>query len=199
MVNSSTQNTYTFFLNQQSTNGYKGFVGFGIKELDKYEQKLHCSNKTSYLPKFKNNINFTTNFWLRVYTSGCYYIDPTTGKWSSYGVEIQSDSNERYTHCVSSHLTEFAGGWIVLPATIDFEYVWANASFTKNALIYSMCIVVFSLYVLLSIWARRMDIIDAKKIGVVALDDNFADDNYFYEVLVLTGTRKEAGTDSKVI
>ena len=62
-----------------------------------------------------NQSSFTSNFWLRTYASGCYYMDTKTNKWSSYGVEILSDSNLTHSHCVSSHLTTFAGGFIVLP------------------------------------------------------------------------------------
>ena len=193
---------YSFFLNQTENKGFKGFVSIGIKELDSVEYNKYCRLKTinkNVLPEPKAaNLSFTHDFSLKAWTSGCYFLDTSRGEWSSYGVEIMPDSNEFYAHCASSHLTEFAGGWLVLPASINFEYVWANASFEKNLNIYLTIIVILVLYVLVGVWARFMDIKDAKKIGIAVLDDNDPLDHYFYEVTVFTGAGIQAETESKV-
>ena len=44
-----------------------------------------------------------------------------------------------------------------------------------------------------------MDRQDFLKIGVSPLIDNKSEDGYFYEIIVFTGNRVNAGTDSKVI
>jgi hypothetical protein len=43
-------------------------------------------------------------------------------------------------------LTTFAGGWIVLPAPINWNYVFANLDFAKNKTIYLTIIIIAVLY-----------------------------------------------------
>jgi hypothetical protein len=60
-------------------------------------------------------------------------------------------------------------------------------------------LILFALYILFSIWGRWMDKQDFLKIGVTPLIDNHPIDDYFYEIVAITGNRVNAGTDSKVI
>ena len=149
-----------------------------------------------------NQSSFTSNFWLRTFASGCYYMDTATNDWSSYGMEILEDSNLTHTHCISSHLTTFAGGFIVLPNAIDFNNVWANASFLQNPIIYSTVIALVCLYILLGVWARWMDMKDEKKCGITLLgnleEHKKKENKYIYEIISFTGNRLNAGTKSKV-
>jgi len=117
----------------------------------------------------------------------------------SYGMEVLETTNITDTHCVSNHLTSFAGGWMVLPPQINFEYVLANASFLKNPTIYITVIVLICLYILLAIWSRWMDRKDEQKVGITILnqDENF-ENKYIYEIIFFTGARKDAATDSRV-
>ena len=207
-VTLSNDSFYLFFLNSTQVNGFKGFVGYGIRELTPNELNTYCipsinnTNKLSLksppLLANSNNINFTNDFLLLSYTSGCYYYESASGKWSSYGTEVVFDTNLYETHCLTTHLTSFAGGLVVLPSAINFEYVFANASFLQNPIIYSTVIVVTLLYVFFCIWAHLMDKKDLNKLNIIPLDDNLNNHNYFYEVIVFTGSRQEAGTDSKV-
>ena len=200
---------YLFFLSSAQVNGHKGFVGYGIRELTPSELNTYCtpsfdnanklSLKSAPLLADSNKINFTKDFLLLSYTSGCYYYESASGKWSSHGTEVVSDTSLYETHCLSTHLTSFAGGLVVLPSAINFEYVFANASFLQNPIIYSTVIVVTLLYALFSVWAHWMDKRDLNKLNIIPLDDNLTNHNYFYEVIVFTGNRQEAGTDSKVM
>ena len=125
-----------------------------------------------------NQSSFTSNFWLRTYASGC-------------------------SHCVSSHLTTFAGGFIVLPNAIDFNHVLANASFLQNPVIYSTVIALICLYILLGVWARWMDKKDEDKCGITLIgnmkDHMNKEHRYIYEIICFTGNRLNAGTKSKVL
>ena len=181
-------------------NNYRGFVGMSLRELSSNETQEYCSG--NYSIKLAEapiaEVNFTSNFWVSAYTSGCYYLNEPSGKWSSDGLEIFADTNESYTHCSTRHLTEFAGGFVVLPSQINFEYVWANASFASNPAIYITIIVITGLYIILACWAFLVDRRDRMRTGVTPLSDNKPGDNYFYEVIVYTGTRRDAGTESKV-
>ena len=178
-----------------SVNGRKGYVGFSINELN-----VNCENKSLNINETMNG-TLVDNFEIRVYTSGCYYMDMITKKWSSSGLEILIDSNETHFHCQSNHLTTFAGGFIVLPNAINFNYVWSRASFTQNPVIYTTVIVLICSYILLAIWSRYMDKKDEAKCGITVLgDDDFKErkNKYAYEICVFTGLRLNAGTKSKV-
>ncbi|CAF1690108.1 unnamed protein product, partial [Adineta ricciae] len=51
---------------------------------------------------------------------------------------------------------------------------------------------------ILLFYARFYDKKDLEKLGVTPLIDNKKSDEYFYQILVFTGQRKDAGTESKV-
>ena len=80
-------------------NGFKGFIGYSIRELDSNETDLYCSSsQANEIPKSQNQVNFTSDFMLRTYSSGCYFYDTNTGKWSSNGMDIYEDSTMQQTH-----------------------------------------------------------------------------------------------------
>jgi polycystin 1L2 len=68
----------------------------------------------------------------------------------------------------------------------------------KNKTVYLTVISVSVIYVLLIIYARYKDKKDVEKLGVTALPDNHKADQYFYQIIVFTGHRKDAGTKSNV-
>ena len=197
---------YLIFANMSQVNSFKGYVGVFIQEINLTQYDINCVNKSmtsidAIISNFTSTNNQTkSNYWLRIYASGCYYMDPATKKWSTNGMEILSDSNLTHTHCLASHLTTFAGGFIVLPNAINFDQVWANASFLQNPVIYSTVIALVCLYVVLAVWARYMDWKDEQKVGFTLVGDLKEDkeNKYIYEIVVFTGNRLNAGTKSKV-
>jgi hypothetical protein len=90
------------------------------------------------------------------------------------------------------------GGVIPLPSSIDFGYAFANAGFLQNMTIYLTVIIMTSLYIVMFILCRWMDWRDEARCAIHVMKDNNLDDLYFYEVIVHTGARQAAGTDSKV-
>ena len=196
---------YQLFLNMAQVNSFNGTLGFGFRQLNETEMNTYCSGVPYSVtePPLVDYLTFNESIGIRIMTSGCYYMDMDSGVWRTDGVEvIEEGTNTTHTHCRSTHLTEFAGGLIVLPPPIDLDYGFANASFEKNALIYLTVIGVLCLYIALAIWAFYMDRLDKLKTGICALTDNdpylALESSYFYEFIVLTGTRNGAGTDSKV-
>ena len=123
---------HLFFQNMTQVNGFKGFVGFGIRELDSNETKLYCFNQrtTTRFPQIQTQVNFTSDFMIRTYSSGCYFYDANTGKWCSSGMDIYGDTNFEQTHCMSNHLTSFAGGFVLLPSKINISC--ANTIISRN-------------------------------------------------------------------
>ena len=163
-------------------NGFKGLVGYGIRELNSSEINLYCSNPTNVInsvPLIQSQINFTYDFMIRSYTSGCYYFDALTGKWMADGMDNFNDTNLQQTHCLSSHLTSFAGGLFILPNNFNFQYVFANASFTQNWIIYCTLILFLFLYIFFALLSIYMDL---GKMKITLLKDNSFNDNYFYEL-----------------
>jgi hypothetical protein len=182
-------------------NGFKGFVGYGIRELSQNEMNLYCLYRSSSntFPTIQSEFNFTSDFMIRSYSSGCYYFDTNTGKWYSNGMDIYEDTNLEKTHCMSNHLTTIAGGLVILPSTINFQYVFAETLLSKSLLAFLILFIITCIYILFAIWSRYIDIQDVKKMNLVLLKDNNPNHSYFYEVIVFTGTREKSGTQSKVL
>ncbi len=107
-------------------------------------------------------------------------------------------TNYNETQCFSTHLTTFAGGLMILPAPINWNYVFVNHGFLKNKTIYLTVICVSVIYLVLMIYARFKDKKDIEKLGVTPLLDNHKLDEYLYQIIVFTGQRKNAGTKSNV-
>ncbi|CAF1000565.1 unnamed protein product [Adineta steineri] len=197
--NLTNDDIYRYFIDNQQTLGHQSLI-FGIRELNSTEINNYCLNSSSIntsLPITDESINFTSNYELLIYTSGCYYLDENNN-WKSDGLIVGSLTNLYKTECLSTHLTTFAGGFIVLPAPINWSYVFANADFMKNKTVYLTMIFTSVIYIILMIYARFKDKKDFEKLGVTPLADNNKSDHYYYQILVFTGQRTNAGTDSKV-
>ncbi|CAF1290182.1 unnamed protein product, partial [Adineta ricciae] len=130
---------------------------------------------------------------LRLYTSGCYYLD-SNNQWQSDGLIVGSLTNTNETECFSTHLTTFAAGFLVLPSPIHWNYVFLHANFNRNKTIYITMISVSILYLLIMIYARFKDKNDIEKLGVIALEDNRQEDQYCYQIIIFTDHRKDAET-----
>lgn len=182
------------------TNGFKGFVGYSLRELNQTEIYLFCNKKIvlKSLPLIYNRTNFTSDFMIRAYTSGCYYYDSNIGKWLADGMEIYENTDLSKSHCSSNHLTLFASGLVLVPQEINFQHIFADASFTRNPCVYITVIIIICIYILFAIWAKYMDFLDSKKSNTLILNDNNPLDDYAYELIVFTGNRSESGTRSKV-
>ncbi|UJR09103.1 hypothetical protein I4U23_013350 [Adineta vaga] len=191
---------YKYYIDNEETSDHQSLI-FGIRELSILEMNEYCwNNKTldnSSVPVTDIECNFTSNYELRIYTSGCYYLDENNN-WKSEGLVVGPLTNHYETECLSNHLTTFAGGFIVLPAPINWSYVFANADFMKNKTVYLTMICTSVLYIILMIYGRFKDKKDIEKLGVTPLGDNRRSDQYYYQILVFTGQRTNAGTESKV-
>ena len=189
---------YRYYVDNRKTSSHQSVI-FGLRELNSTEMINFCSNVSiTHPPITDHQFNFTSNYELRIYTSGCYYLD-TNNKWKSDGLVVGPLTNFDRTQCFSTHLTQFTGGLQVLPAPIDWNYVFANADFMKNKTIYFTVICVTVIYLILMIYSRYKDRKDLQKLGVTPLPDNHPSDQYFYEILVFTGHRQGSGTKSKVM
>ncbi|CAF1585319.1 unnamed protein product, partial [Adineta steineri] len=189
---------YKYFLNNAQTFGHQSII-FGIRELNLTEYETFCINQSvnNNLPISNQPFNFTSNYELRTYTACCYYLDENS-IWRTDGILVGSETSHYQTQCFSNHLTTFAGGFLVLPSPINWNYVFQNADFSRNKTIYLTIICICILYIFIVIYARYKDKKDLEKLGVTPLSDNYSTDQYFYQMIVFTGHRANAGTNSKV-
>lgn len=69
------------------------------------------------------------------------------------------------TRCICDHTTMFSGGFAVQPNKIDFDFVFSNLDFMSNPTLYVTQIVVFIIFFLALVWARRKDTRDVEKVS----------------------------------
>ena len=185
-----------------AVDGFAGTVGIGLREVTVEDSRNYCHNKTyfnnTFLTLTQQPWNFSSDVDIRLFSSGCYYLDKETLEWTNEGVEILPDTNITHAHCQSFHLTEFAGGFITLPAAIDFNQVFANADFLKNPTIYATVMAMGVLYIIIGICVYRCDRRDKRKVGLTVLDNQHFCNKYYYEIKIFTGARKNASTKSNV-
>ena len=85
--NLTNESIYTYFIDNQHTIGHQ-FIIFGLRELNSTETNTFCSNTpVNTAPLFNEPFHFTSNYQLRLYTSGCYYLDENN-QWKSDGVIV---------------------------------------------------------------------------------------------------------------
>jgi hypothetical protein len=66
-------------------------------------------------------------------------------------------------------LTSFAGGWVVVPNKLDFNYIFANMDFLKNPTVYATLIAICVIYLVGVIICRRADLKDVERVSLELL------------------------------
>ena len=129
-IDLSDEGLYEYFLDNHRTKDHRSLI-IALRELNSTEAFNCChllpSSNLSCLPKFDEPIQFTSNYYLRVYTSGCFYLD-SNRRWQSDGLMVINSlfinsssyhnypfpvgplTNLRQTQCFSTHI------WPHLPA-----------------------------------------------------------------------------------
>jgi hypothetical protein len=83
----SNESIYTYFINNQQTSGHQSVI-FGLRELNSTEINDFCSTTSVLNPPITNErYNFISDYELRIYTSGCYYLDQNN-QWKSDGLLV---------------------------------------------------------------------------------------------------------------
>ena len=79
---------YTYFFDYDHTYLRKT-IYFAFRQLNSSEATSYCSNQSvSNPPIVDQAVNFTANYELRLYTSGCYYLDDEN-VWRSDGLRVR--------------------------------------------------------------------------------------------------------------
>lgn len=192
-----------WFIPAESINNRTGKWFFGVASvadvkgnLTELFAKQTCDNLNIGKDWLQDDFN-TTTYTLQTYTSGCYYFNKSIEVWESIGVTVYNASKLE-SGCGTNHLSSYGSGWFPEVNTIDFEFVFAHASFEDNLTIYMLLIITFVLYIIGMIFAIIQDMRDEKKLLVPVLADNYPEDNYLYEIEVETGPLASHGTTSNI-
>ncbi|CAH8648355.1 unnamed protein product [Heterobilharzia americana] len=159
-------------------------VYIGFRQLNKQEINAYTEANPPRIPyPHRDQINNTA--LSRWFLTSCLSASlGSSTRWSTNKCRVGPKTTIQQTDCICDELSTFTTGWLELPNNIDFDYVFANIDFEKNPSLYATEITV--------------DNKDLEKIGITPLAENNPDHGYLYEVIVSTGHRRCAGTDSKV-
>lgn len=85
--------------------------------------------------------------------------------------QVGAGTSSSEIQCLCNHLTSFAGQVFVVPNVIDVDKLIATTFLellmppSSNEIILSIVIAVFFIYILLLVWARRLDVHNEKKVS----------------------------------
>lgn len=77
---------YTYFINNEYISSHQSIV-IGLRELNSIEMEQICFNHSLLTIDLLTSSTFSSNYELRVYTSGCYYLD-SNNNWQSDGLIV---------------------------------------------------------------------------------------------------------------
>ena len=86
LIDLTTDEHFTYFIDNEKTSGHRSII-FGIRELNSTEYEMYCVNMSTDIPIHDQFLSFSSNYELRIFTSGCYYLD-SNNNWQSHGVLV---------------------------------------------------------------------------------------------------------------
>lgn len=87
------EDLYTYFIDNKRVSNHQSIV-YGLRELNLTENEQFCSNnfKDQNISQiFNERFHFTSDYEMRMYTSGCYYLH-SNNQWKSDGLIVCSNS-----------------------------------------------------------------------------------------------------------
>ena len=82
----SNEGLFTVFIDNQRTSKHQTII-FGVRELNNVELVNQCLNRSLTAPITDRPFNFSANYELRTFTSGCFYSD-SNHQWQSEGLLV---------------------------------------------------------------------------------------------------------------
>ena len=80
---------YTYFIDNQRLSNHQSIV-YGLRELNSTENEQFCSNDSQHQNIsgiFNERFHFTSDYEMRMFTSGCYYLH-SDNQWKSDGLIV---------------------------------------------------------------------------------------------------------------
>jgi hypothetical protein len=146
------------------------------KQCDKAKQAIKSNHiEASMLWHSRPSVilNKNTCFIYRTYTGGMYYFDAILESWDGIGISV-TNTTMITTAAKTNHLTSFSTGFFPEPNIIDFEFVFANDSFSDNSTIFMLLIITMIFYLIGMIWATVKDMKDDKAVSSNAFKNSLS-------------------------
>lgn len=84
-------------------------------------------------------------------------------------MQVGEQTTPMKTQCLCTHLTSFGGSFAVPPNTIDFNTVFTTEKFLESIPVFTTVIALIAVYLLILVWARRMDKADIARVRFLIL------------------------------
>ena len=80
---------FTYFIDNQQTVGHRSLI-YGLRELNSTEiDDFYSQSSITKSPMTNEPFHFTSDYEIRIYTSGCYYLD-SNNNWRSDGLTVRT-------------------------------------------------------------------------------------------------------------
>ncbi|XP_078664667.1 polycystin-1-like protein 2 [Branchiostoma floridae x Branchiostoma belcheri] len=136
---------------------------------------------------------------LLLFSTTCLYFNQTSSQWEDEGCQVGPLTTPNLTHCICDHLTPFGSQFFFPPNKIDIlASLMKFKNIADNPVVTIVVSVILALYLMAVVWARRKDKEDETKVETMALHDLDPMDMYRYDVTIITGFRRNAGTTASV-
>ncbi|XP_035672972.1 polycystic kidney disease and receptor for egg jelly-related protein-like [Branchiostoma floridae] len=136
---------------------------------------------------------------LLLFSTTCLYFNETSSLWEDEGCQVGPLTTPNRTHCICDHLTPFGSKFFFPPNKIDIlASLMKFRNLADNPVVTIVVSVILGLYLIAIFWARRKDKEDETKVETMALHDLDPMDMYRYDVTIITGFRRHAGTTASV-
>ncbi|CAH1257139.1 PKDREJ [Branchiostoma lanceolatum] len=136
---------------------------------------------------------------LMMFSTTCLYFNETSSAWEDEGCQVGPLTTPNRTHCICDHLTPFGSKFFFPPNKIDIlASLMKFKNLADNPVVTIVVAVILVLYLMAVFWARRKDKEDETKVETMALHDLDPMDMYRYNVTIITGFRRHAGTTASV-
>ncbi|XP_078683129.1 uncharacterized protein LOC144917204 isoform X3 [Branchiostoma floridae x Branchiostoma belcheri] len=195
-----TADRWTWFIpgiDVDSTDPVEHMHYLGVEHVPQTEQG---DVSPSVSPEYRGE-NFTLNYTLQIFSTQCLYFNEESEDFESDGCQPGPLSSAALSHCRCDHLTAFGSGFtfFIAPNKLNILETLRNLNPAENPVVIIAVSVLFGIYLLVVIWARRKDRQDSKKIGATILrGDQGRFHDHFYQITVLTGSRSESSTSARV-
>ena len=97
----SNESLFTTYIDNHRTANHRSVI-FGLRQLNSTEMIHSCSNSSAIIadpPLTNERFQFTANYELRLFTSGCFSLDENGLTWKSDGMTVGPLTNRQVTQC----------------------------------------------------------------------------------------------------
>ncbi|XP_078351488.1 polycystin-1-like protein 2 [Oculina patagonica] len=145
----------------------------------------------------RTDVNYTMSVKMR----SCLYWSERKQTWTSEGCKVGRKNMDGKLHCLCTHLSAFGGNIFVAPNPIDFDKVWTEfekIGETGNFVVLSTVCLIFGMYFIGLVAARRADKKDMQKVVANVYLTTSQNDGHSYYLSIQTGAWKGCGTSACV-